>query len=334
MICQPAFLILTLCFPAEPDHSGNVANFVYNFSPEENGSPYIRPEGKGLAELARQRGKFTQWRQGKSRAEIRKVYEQYVQNLTDRYFGRVLFYDVINEHAGFKASYRGDPYYNTTVAHNQFTDLNMFGHLQSYTHPGEGEVYALEYYIRTLGIANCMDPDARLVYLDYNNEIIGSKANVMYRKLVEVFLEFPNYNAFFIAANSAFYAVQDAFEHYCPGAIATVDFGEQENGFSSPVVLNGASVSTDVKYRENNSLRFSSPGDEAVFHLDLGAGYFPHLSYYWYLEDLPYDRPFTSKLGTRFMKELLAVEVSTDGTTWNRIRTYDETLLRLKGFKR
>ena len=128
-----------------------------------------------------QRGKFTKWRQGRSRAEIRKVYEQYVRNVSRHFKGRVSFYDVINEHAGYKASFRGEPYYNSKHSHKQYTDLNMFGHLYAYLHPDEGEVYALEYYMRTLGIANCMDSDARLVYLDYNNEIIGSKANVMYR---------------------------------------------------------------------------------------------------------------------------------------------------------
>jgi endo-1,4-beta-xylanase len=116
-----------------------------------------------------QRNKFNQWAEGKSSEDIRQRYEDYVRRVATNFKGKTLIFDVVNEHANYGAAFRGTPGYNKFLC------------LEPFHRDDEGEVYALDYYLRTLAIAHEIDPQARYVYLDFNNEIVGSKMNVMYR---------------------------------------------------------------------------------------------------------------------------------------------------------
>jgi hypothetical protein len=116
-----------------------------------------------------QRNGLNQWAEGKSPEEVRRRYEDYVRKVVANFKGKVLIYDVINEHAGYGSAFRGTPAYN------------RFRYLEPYHREDEGEVHAMDYYLTTLRIAHEVDPEAQFVYLDFNNEIVGAKSNVMYR---------------------------------------------------------------------------------------------------------------------------------------------------------
>jgi len=174
-----------------------------------------------------------------------------------------------------------------------------------------------------------------------------------------VFLEFPHYKGFklwgiggveglmrkekggigaylfeeALQPKHCFYAIRYTFSNYHPRVLASLGFdGNRPTGFTDEPRLDGATETTAAAHNGTKSLRFSKAGDQLLLRIDLSAKYHAHLSYRWLLKDLPHDWPFSETFDDRrFDRDILMIEVSSDGSTWQPVRTYNrqEVVYRL-----
>lgn len=104
-------------------------------------------------------------------ARVRQVYEQYVRDTVGHFKGRVFMWDVCNEHL-FPPYQSGGwlKWHPSTGPREYWKAYNM--------DPRDPE-RGYDWYVRTLTIAHDADPHARLILLDFNNEIICPKSDTM-----------------------------------------------------------------------------------------------------------------------------------------------------------
>lgn len=99
------------------------------------------------------------------KARIRKLYEDYVRETAHHFRGRIDLWDVCNEQL--------DYWYFSS---GYLTDFNYWRAYQNDPNdPGSG----FRFFTRTFELARRAAPDAELIYLDFNNEIICPKSNKM-----------------------------------------------------------------------------------------------------------------------------------------------------------
>lgn len=108
------------------------------------------------------------------RQAFREDYAHYLTTFLQTYRGTVYAYDILNEHLAYGQ-------YNRTYA-----EFNQFPYLSAWGASKSEPVYGIEYYVETFTTARKVDPNAKLIYLDYCNEIICPKANTHYRVTKEL----------------------------------------------------------------------------------------------------------------------------------------------------
>jgi endo-1,4-beta-xylanase len=99
------------------------------------------------------------------RAKIRTIYENYVRDTAGHFRGKTDLWDVCNEQL--------DYWYGRS---SYLTDFNYWKAYQ--TDPGDPES-GFRFFTRTFELARREAPEAELIYLDFNNEIICPKSNRM-----------------------------------------------------------------------------------------------------------------------------------------------------------
>jgi endo-1,4-beta-xylanase len=96
------------------------------------------------------------WVQSLSASEMQEAMYNHIDNVMEHYKGNVLVWDVVNEAFDDSGNYRTSFWYNTL-----------------------GETYIENAFTR----ARNADPDAKLIYNDYNLEYTGSKSDAVYNML-------------------------------------------------------------------------------------------------------------------------------------------------------
>ena len=396
------------------------ADLIINWA-RDNG---IKFHGHGIGYIQRGWPEKLPVETEQQQAHFREIYEAYVRDYIGHFKGRIAMWDILNEHARYG-------YYDGARGFNQFDYLKAYG-----AEPKQ-KVYGLDYYLKTFKLAHEADPQAKLVYLDFGNEIIGEKSNTnyrvartlkeqgvplhgigyqvhqnvdfsrtagfdhlqkpvppkkrhdlsddefidsmrentqrfadlglevwatevdvkpnpvqtaeeqlrrqahVYRRLVEVFLESDAYKGFKVwgvtdsekekwylfdeqgRAKPAFYAVQDAFEHYHPRVVAqdNFDVAAGGNGWAGAWQFNGAAVAKKGGFTGDMALTFSQNGQTALRAVSLAGREKAHLFYRW------------SSAGYNEGAQVL-VEISRDGQKWQTVKKHTAAELekrRLEG---
>ena len=108
----------------------------------------------------------------KEQARVRQIYEQYVRDTVSHFKGRVLFWDVCNEHLF-------PPYESGRwLKWNPKTGPREYW--KAYHMDPSDQEDGYDWYVKTLTIAHEADPDSRLILLDFNNEIVCPKSDTMF----------------------------------------------------------------------------------------------------------------------------------------------------------
>ncbi len=98
--------------------------------------------------------------------EMRKIYESYVLDTASHFNGRVHMWDVCNEQLlpayVFKGFQTNQSYWQAYIGKNQKPETGV------------------EWYRQTFRLVKKCDPSSKLVLLDFNNEIICPKSDMMY----------------------------------------------------------------------------------------------------------------------------------------------------------
>jgi endo-1,4-beta-xylanase len=103
---------------------------------------------------------------------LRETYETYVHDTAAHFAGRVAFWDVCNEQLLPAYIFNG---YQT--AHSYW---------KAYQKADQDWESGIEWYRRTFHLAHAADPDARLVLLDFNNEIVCPKSDRMFKLVTQL----------------------------------------------------------------------------------------------------------------------------------------------------
>ncbi len=106
------------------------------------------------------------------RARVRRVYERYVRDTVSHFKGRVYLWDVCNEHLF--------PPYQSGGWLKWRPDTGPKEYWKAYGMDPRDEENGYDWYAKTFTIAHEADPKARLVLLDFNNEILCPKSDTMY----------------------------------------------------------------------------------------------------------------------------------------------------------
>ena len=105
------------------------------------------------------------------RARVREVYERYVRDTAAHFRGRIHLWDVCNEHLF-------PPYRSGRWLKWDERD-GPRDYWKAYAMDPRDPVRGYDWYARTLTIAHEADPAAKLVLLDFNNEIICPKSDTL-----------------------------------------------------------------------------------------------------------------------------------------------------------
>lgn len=100
------------------------------------------------------------------KSEVREIYESYIVDTATHFKDRVHVWDVCNEQLLPAYVFRG---YQTNQAY-----------WQAYVPPNEKPETGIEWYRQTFKLARRSDPAAKLILLDFNNEVICGKSDTMY----------------------------------------------------------------------------------------------------------------------------------------------------------
>jgi endo-1,4-beta-xylanase len=104
--------------------------------------------------------------------ELRAVYEEYVTRTARHFAGRVQMWDVCNEQ--LLPAYIFDGY---QTGHSYW---------KAYQQANQGPESGIEWYRQTFRLARAADPVARLILLDFNNEIVCPKADRMLKLVTQL----------------------------------------------------------------------------------------------------------------------------------------------------
>jgi endo-1,4-beta-xylanase len=104
--------------------------------------------------------------------EVRAVFEDYVTRTAAHFAGRVHMWDVCNEQLL--------PAY---IFNGYQTDASYW---KAYQQPNQGPESGVEWYRRTFRLARDADPQARLILLDFNNEIVCPKSDRMLQLVTQL----------------------------------------------------------------------------------------------------------------------------------------------------
>lgn len=127
----------------------------------------IRVHGHGLGYASRVDWlKKLQAKTVEQRLEIRQIYESYVLDTASHFAGRVHMWDVCNEQLLPAYVFRG---YQTNQSY-----------WQAYVVKNQKPESGVEWYRQTFRLVRKSDPDSSLILLDFNNEIICPKSDMMY----------------------------------------------------------------------------------------------------------------------------------------------------------
>ena len=106
------------------------------------------------------------------KARVREIYEQYVRDTVSHFKGRVHMWDVCNEHLYPPYQSGGWLMWNAEDGARSYW--------RAYDMDPRDAAGGYDWYAKTLTIAHEVDPDAKLVLLDFNNEIVCPKSDTMY----------------------------------------------------------------------------------------------------------------------------------------------------------
>lgn len=101
------------------------------------------------------------------RSEVRRVYETGIRDTVKRFAGRVHVWDVCNE--------------QLLPGYQQSGFATSSAYWQAYQEKGRHHPDGLDWYRTTFRIAHEADPKAKLILLDFNNEVHGPKSDTYYR---------------------------------------------------------------------------------------------------------------------------------------------------------
>lgn len=104
-------------------------------------------------------------------AQVRHIYERYVRDTVSHFKGRVFMWDVCNEHLF--------PPYQSGAWLKWSAKDGPKDYWKAYAMDPRDPAGGYDWYVKTLTIAHEADPAAKLVLLDFNNEIICPKSDTM-----------------------------------------------------------------------------------------------------------------------------------------------------------
>jgi endo-1,4-beta-xylanase len=108
----------------------------------------------------------------RERKHVRQVYEQYVSDTVSHFKQHVYLWDVCNEHLF--------PPYQSGGWLMWKPDEGPRGYWKAYDMDPRDPEYGYDWYVKSFSIAHDADPAARLILLDFNNEIVCRKSDTMY----------------------------------------------------------------------------------------------------------------------------------------------------------
>jgi endo-1,4-beta-xylanase len=104
--------------------------------------------------------------QDSDRAEVRRIYEGYLRDTAARYAGKVQLWDVCNEQ--LLAPYQSGGFRTSEC------------YWKAYQSDASDPKSGVEWYRRSFRLAHEADPQARLILLEFNNEIVCPKSDFLY----------------------------------------------------------------------------------------------------------------------------------------------------------
>lgn len=105
------------------------------------------------------------------KAKVRQVYEQYIRDTASHFKGRVYMWDICNEHLL-------PPYQMKSWLKWSAKD-GPKEYWKAYNMNPRDRVNGYDFYVKSFQIAHKADPQAKLILLDFNNEIVCPKSDNM-----------------------------------------------------------------------------------------------------------------------------------------------------------
>ncbi len=176
-IAKDQFTIMTAGWEIFPGHTWK-GEGQYDFAGSDKYIEWCRENGiefhaHGLGYVFRAGWPFTKLPVATEaeKARVRKVYEQYVRDTVGHFKGRTFMWDVCNEHLF--------PPYQSGAWLKWNAKDGPKDYWRAYDMNPRDPERGYDWYVKTLAIAHEADPQARLVLLDFNNEIICPKSDTM-----------------------------------------------------------------------------------------------------------------------------------------------------------
>jgi endo-1,4-beta-xylanase len=176
-IAKDQFTIMTAGWEVFPGHTW-LGEGKYDFAGSDKYIEWCRANGiefhaHGLGYVFRAGWPFKELpvKTEDEKARVRKVYEQYVRNTVGHFKGRVFFWDVCNEHLDIPYKSGGWVKWKPETGPKDYW--------KAYNMDPRDPERGYDWYVKTLTIAHEADPQAKLVLLDFNNEIVCPKSDTM-----------------------------------------------------------------------------------------------------------------------------------------------------------